>query len=171
MGLFDSFQARVGRQQGAQRLFVAQGGFFNVGDVQGGANGVDIPGISFKAIALNGTVTRYNYISAALAASYLSVGYGTAILSVNASANFSINLPYAYQYAMLLVNVGAVQSDGQIKAGSNTLVGMRGSALSFLSFTNGSANQGWVQLAAIADGSWAVSSSSAKANMQEVPAS
>lgn len=170
MGLFDKFQALVGRDQGASRFFIRVGGFFNVGDVPGGANGTDVTGLQFKNIMLSPvTRTRYDINSAALAVSVMAPGYGLCLFSAAAGVSTcSIKLPSATPGATLLINVGGVQSDLLFLAGNGpSLISIRGSDLSSFKAVNGSANAGYALLNCYTQGEWQVAQITSRAAIVE----
>lgn len=149
MGLFDRFQARVGRDQGAARLYVAATGFFNVGDIMGGANGSDLNGVSLKAILLGGvTRTSFTMASAIQTVSVLPIGYGL-IDIYYPSATTSVKLPVALPGQMLVIRfgVGAVASQVSFLLGSNSagsaqslMYGVSGLSTVQASFNGGASN-------------------------------
>lgn len=173
MGLFDKFQALVGRDQGASRLFIRIGGFFNVGD-SASANGTDITGLQLKNILLtNVTRTIYNIISTPIAASVITPKYGLFLFSAAAGISaFSLNLPSAEPGAVLLINAGAIQSDMQFLAGNGpSLTGIRGSDLSRINITNGSVNSAFFELICYTQGEWQVAYTSSRVGVTEGPSS
>lgn len=173
MGLFDKFQALVGRDLGASRLFIRIGGFFNVGD-EASANGTDITGLQMKNMMLSPvTRTTYAIISAALATSVMTPKYGLFLFSAAAGiSTCSIKLPSAEPGANLLMNLGAIQSDFQILAGNGpSLVGIRGSELSRINIVNGSVNSALLELRCFTQGEWQVARTSNRTGVAEAPAS
>jgi len=173
MGLFDKFQALVGRDQGASRLFVRIGGFFNVGD-EATADGTDITGLQLKNMLL-GQLTRTTYAiaSATLAVSVMTPKYGLFLFSAAAGVSTcSIKLPSAEPGAVLQLNLGAIQSDFQILAGNSpSIAGIRGSDLSRINIVNGSVNSAYLELGCYTQGEWQVVRTSNRTGVIERPSS
>lgn len=173
MGLFDKHQALVGRGQGASRLFVRIGGFFNVGD-EASADGTDITGLQLKNTLLAQlTRTTYAIVSAALATSVMTPKYGLFLFSAGAGiSTCSIKLPSAEPGALLMLNLGAIQSDFQILAGdSPSIAGIRGSDLSRINIVNGSVNSAFLELCCYTQGEWQVARTSNRTGVVEQPSS
>jgi hypothetical protein len=160
MSLFDKFQARAGRDQGANRLFVADGGYFNAGDVKGGANGVDIAGRAIMLGLLSPmTRTSITITSAPMAVSAIPIQYGN--INIYCSTTYStasLMLPAASQGAVLeFACLGIGASSFQLRASlAMSLAGIRGSDLSRITITGGSTLSGFLKLACFADGCWSV---------------
>ena len=106
MSLFDKYISRVGRQLGANRLWVAATGYFNVGDVSGGADGTDITGAQLKLTLLS-PATRTSYTvsaSTTQAVSVIPIGYGLVnVYGAGAYSRTSVKLPAAAPGATLLL--------------------------------------------------------------------
>jgi len=166
MALFDKFQARVGRDQGAARLFVASDGYFNVGDVSGGTDGTDITGAALK-LALLSPMTRAS-VTLSVGAAALTVNstilakYGyTAYLHAGGASTVSIKLPSAELGAVLFMDFRAWQSDMSILSGNASMVlGQTLSSLSCIMMVNGSVNSAWLKLTCFTAGQWAVTEQS-----------
>lgn len=173
MARYDTYQAAVGRGQGGTTLFITSGGFFDVGDVAGGADGTQIDGRKLQLVLLS-PVTKTSIVitSAPMTVSVISPEYGYIFITASVTYNSaSLKLPAASAGAMLLINAAGVQSDMQIVASGVSLVGIRNSDLSRLSFTNASANSAWVQLNCFTDGEWAVVCYSNRTGVGESPSS
>lgn len=121
MSLFDTFQARVGRDQGATRFFIASDGNLNVGDVQNGANGTDFTGAVLLRL-LNQFVTRASFTlaSAIQTTSVIPTEYGV-VNFYYPSATTSVKLPEAKVGAVLLLKFDGVLSTVSILPGSTSL--------------------------------------------------
>jgi hypothetical protein len=126
MSLFDTYIGRVGRQLGTNRLFVAATGFFNVGDVSGGADGVDITGAQLKGMLMQ-TRTSFTLASAIQTVSVIPAAAGV-VNFYYPSATTSVRMPIATVGNILLLRFDGVLSTISILAGSNAL----GSAQSIL---------------------------------------
>ena len=159
MGRFDRFDAEVGRDQGATRLFVTTDGFFNVGDVQGGANGTDITGSQLRNIFLT-DLTRYNINNSAGVLSVIQIPtlYGYVYFScTTAASQASANLPSAEKGATLILWFKGVQSNlSLLKGNAISIEGIRGSDLSCFNVINGSVNSAFVELICFTQGCWSV---------------
>lgn len=167
MSLFDKFQASVGRDVGANRLFVAASGYFNVGDVAGGADGDDILGSTLR-LALLSPVTRTSYTlaSAIQTTSVIPVKYGL-VNFYYPSATTSCKMPSAEVGATLILMFGAVLSTISILPG-NASIAIGNSALSCILVSNGvltSTVAPWIQLTCYTAGEWAVTSLAAATNV------
>jgi hypothetical protein len=172
MSRYDTHQAAVGRGQGGTTLFVTAGGFFDVGDVAGGANGTQIDGRKLQLQMLSPAVkTSVVVLSATVGVSVISPAYGYIFITADSAwPSASLYLPTASAGAILFINAAGVQSDMQIVASGVSLVGIRNSNLSRLSFTNASVNSAWVQLNCFTDGEWSVVRYSNRTGVGESPA-
>jgi len=166
MSLFDKFQARVGRDQGANRLYVAETGYFNVGDKFGSTDGTDIDGNQLKFQLLS-PIPRTSYTMSVGAASLivnstLTVKYGyAAFLHAGAASTISVKLPSAEAGAKLFLDFRAWQSDISILASACSLVfGQTLSMLSCIMVVNGSVNSAWCELTCFTAGTWAITAQS-----------
>lgn len=163
MSQFDTFQARVGRDQRATRLFVAATGFFNVGDIIGGANGSDFTGAELQRLLLSPlTRTSFTMASAIQTVSVIPATYG--IVDVYyPSATTSVKLPAANRGATLLVRfgTGAVASQVSILPGSNAAGSVQSlivgnSDLSMILASINGASGAFLELTCMTDNEWAV---------------
>lgn len=146
MSLFDTYIGRVGRQLGTNRLFIAATGFFNVGDVSGGADGTDISGMTLKMGLLSPvTRTSFTMASAIQTVSVIPTGYGLVDIYYP-SATTSVKLPAALPGAVLILRfgVGAVASNVSFLLGSNSagsaqslMYGVSGLSVIVASFNGG----------------------------------
>jgi len=166
MSLFDSYAARVGRQIGANRLFVAATGFFNVGDVSGGADGIDITGAQLKGLLMQ-TRTSFTLASAIQGVSVIPAVAGV-VNFYYPSATTSVKMPVATPGNILLLRFDGVLSNVSILPGSNAagvvqsiLLGV--SDLSCIAISNitgtMSTQANFVQLYCETAGAWQVATS------------
>lgn len=177
MGLFDRFNANVGRDVGANRLFVTTDGFFNVGDIDGGANGTDIDGAKLRRILLSPyTKLSYTLASAIQTVSVIPNSYGM-VTMVYPSATTSCKLPVANPGAMLLLNFYLVAS-GQISIypGSNAAGSVQSmvyglSDLSCIAYSGILISNTWLELICAVANEWAVASYSSATNINLIRSS
>jgi hypothetical protein len=157
MALFDRFQALVGRDQGAARFFIRIGGFFNVGDVPGGANGTDVTGLQFKNIMLSPvTRTSFTMASAIQTVSVIPIGYGKVDIYYP-SATTSVKLPVANPGATLLLNFPVpVASTISVLAGTSASIACGYSDCSMILLSMNGISGAWVQLQCMTANEWQV---------------
>lgn len=166
MALFDTFQARVGRDQGATRMFIAETGYFNVGDKLGSTDGTDITGAQLQAM-LMGPLTRTscplstNSVLAVNSVIPASYGYVAIVQGANPST-CSLRLPSAKLYHRLFIDFRHWQSDISVLVGNaaSLVLGNTLSDMSCIMMVNGSVNSAWVELTCFTDGQWAVTNMS-----------
>jgi hypothetical protein len=162
MSQFDSFQALVGRDQGATRLYVTAAGFFNVGDVVNGANGTDIAGSTLQRLLLSpATRTSFTMASAIQTVSVIPIGYGLVDIYYP-SATTSVKLPAANLGATLMIRfgLGAVASQVSILAATSASLAYGYSDCSVLMASfNGGASGAYVRLVCNTANEWAVADS------------
>ena len=169
MARYDSYQATAGRGQGGTTLFITSGGFFDVGDVAGGANGTQVDGRTLQ-LALLSPMTKTSVVltSAPMAVSVISPAYGYIFITQSVTYNSaSLKLPTASTGATLYLVCAGVQSTLQIVASGMSLAGIRNSDLSRIDIVNGSANSAWVELNCFTDGEWSVVSYSNRTGIVE----
>ena len=171
MGLFNKFQALVGRDQGASRLFVRAAGFFNVGD-SATVDGTDITGAVLK-YALLSPVTKTSIVLSVGAAaltvnSTIPATYGVvAINHAGAASTVSLKLPSANVGATLFLNMRAWQSDISILPGNASIaMGPTLSDCSCILVVNGSVNSAWLELKCVNSGEWFVANHSNRTGVQ-----
>lgn len=163
MGRYDSYQAEVGRAQGSSVLFITSDGFFDLGDVQGGANGQQISGIQLMRMLMSPmTLVSYTMASAIQTVSVIPNSLGV-VNMLYPSATTSCKLPVAYAGGMLLLrfDAGCAASTISILPGSNSAGSTQSVQLGYsdisciLASINGASNA-WIQLVSPADSIWAV---------------
>ena len=166
MALFDTFQAQVGRDQGATRQFITSTGYFNVGDVAGGADGTDITGLQLQTILLTpftrtSVTLSTNSVLAVNSVIPASFGYVAIVQGANPST-CSLRLPSAKVYHRLFIDFRNWQSDISVLPGNATslVFGNTLSDLSCIMMVNGSVNSAWVELTCFTDGQWAITNQS-----------
>ena len=167
MSLFDKFQARVGRDQGAARLFVAETGYFNLGDKFGSTNGTDIAGAVLNLLFLSPvTRTSYTLASAIQTTSIVPAKYGYVVFNYP-SLMTSCRLPSAEAGATLFLNLVSVLSRMSIYAGNASLVlAATLSDISCIAISTNSAaqsNHAWIQLMCFETGTWAITNQGSRA--------
>jgi hypothetical protein len=169
--LYDRYQARVGRVQSANTMFVADGGFFNVGDVAGGANGVSIPGLALMRMLLS-PVTRTSYTLASAIQTVSVIPNSLGLITMNyPSATTSCKLPVANYGAVLILNFANVVSGtmsilpGSNPAGSAQSIAYNNSGVSVIAYSGIAISTAWLQLACNTANEWAVVSFSSATNI------
>ena len=157
MSLFDKYQAEVGRDQGAKRLFVTSDGFFNVGDVMGSTDGTDISGTALK-VALLGQFTRTSFTmaSAIQTVSVVPIGYGKVDVYYP-SATTSVKMPPAVLGATLLINFPVpVASTISLLPGTSGSIAVGYSDLSCILLSMNGASGTWVEFQCSKANEWQV---------------
>ena len=155
MSLYDKYQARVGRAQGGTRQFITAEGYFNLGDVRGGADGSDISGAVLQYALLSPvTRTSFTMASAIQTVSIIPIKYGL-VTMIYPSATTSIKLPSAEPGATLLLNLSGVATNLSILAGNASVVAGAGK-VSCIYTTSVASVAAWVELRCFTQGEWAV---------------
>ena len=163
MSLFDTYIGRVGRQLGTNRLFVAATGFFNVGDVSGGADGTDITGAQLKYMLIS-PMTRTSVTMSAASTQTISVIAASCGLvhlyaigaAGSASTTTSVKLPVANLGATLLLNFVATHSQVSILAGTSASLAIGTSDLSCILITGSGVSGIWLEFMCITANEWQV---------------
>ncbi len=165
MGRYDSYQAEVGRAQGSSVLFITSAGFFDVGDVDNGANGDRISGAVLR-LQLLSPITRTSVMlstnSVLAVNSTLLIKYGyVALRATGNPSTCSLRMPSAEVGATLFLDMRAWQSDISILPGNASLAfGDTLSDLSCIMIVNGSVNSAWLELKCFTAGEWAIANQS-----------
>jgi len=167
MSLFDKFNARVGRDKGAARLFVASDGYFNLGDVAGGTDGSDVTGAALNLAWLSPrTRTSFTLASAIQTVSIIPVKYGYVMMNYP-SLMTSVKLPSAELGATLYLDLTSVLSRMSILAGNASLVlGRTLSEISCIAISTNSATgsvNAWIQFTCFEAGTWAITNQGGRA--------
>ena len=131
MGDFDTYQVKVGREQGANRFFMKSDGIFNFNDQ-------DFTGSRLRVMLLSlDTVTTYVSSVSVLATSLISPAYGYALFSCATGCSLTSALvPGAVAGATLVLNFAGFVGDANMSllaasgGGSASVTGLRGSDLS-----------------------------------------
>lgn len=170
MALFDRFQAAVGRDQGANRLFIRDDGFFNIGDVRNGKDGDDITGTQIW-YAMMSPHTRHSVTMASVPeTNSILPSFGVVYLWQSVTYNsVSMKMPSAHLGAVLIIQAGMVQSNIVVWPSGMSLAGIRNSDLSTLTITNGSANSAWIEFRCFVENCWAIVRYSDRVGIVENP--
>lgn len=168
MSLFDKFQAEVGRDQGAKRLFVTSDGYFNVGDVQGGADGADITGAALKYALLSPmTRTSFTMASAIQTVSVIPATYGL-VNVYYPSATTSVKVPAANVGATLWIIPSPVASTISLLAGTSGSIAVGYSDISCILFSMNGTSGAWIQLVCSKANEWQVAVADEQGNTVSV---
>jgi len=156
MSRYDTYQAAVGRGQGGTTLFITSGGFFDVGDVAGGADGDQIAGSALRLTLLSPvTRTSFTMASAIQTVSVIPVGYGTVEIWYP-SATTSVKLPAANKGATLIIKfgTGAIASQVSILAATSASIAVGYSDCSMINASINGASGLWLELVCNTDNEW-----------------
>jgi hypothetical protein len=156
MSRYDSHQGSVGRAQGASVLFIKSDGYFDVGDVAGGADGTQILGSQLQLQLLSPvTRTSFTMASAIQTVSVIPVGYGTVEIWYP-SATTSVKLPAANVGATLIIKfgTGAVASLVSILAATSASIAVGYSDCSMINASINGASGLWLELVCVTANEW-----------------
>jgi len=117
----ETYQAKVGREQGGNRFFVKEDGYLNFFNQ-------DFSGENLRLLLLSPqTVTNYISSVSVLAASVISPAYGYALFSLAAGCSkASIRLPLAVKGATLVLNFSGLISNAFVSLIASTGVSVTG---------------------------------------------
>ncbi len=145
----DTYQAGVGRLQGANVFFCKETGIMRFFET-------DFTGAELKMLLLSpNTVTNYISNGSVLSLSQMSPRYGHALMSLAAGCSkASITLPAPLKGAVLVINFSGLVSNALVSVllSGFSVVGLHGSDLSSFKASHG----GQMQLVAAADDVWSV---------------
>lgn len=156
MSLFDTYQAAVGRAQGATTWFIRQDGNLNVGDILGGANGTAITGSQLMRLLLSPmTRTSFTMASAIQTVSVIPTEYGL-VNVYYPSATTSVKMPAANKGAMLILQFLAVPSTISLLPGTSGSIAIGYSDMSCVLFSMNGLSGVWAQFMCTTDNEWQI---------------